>query len=166
MVQAQRLGKIYIKSQSDIMLENFDTISELNKKRQEYGNVVARFCEPLLKDTIYMGDIYQASQNGYFDPVEERRAFIFVVLFFYFPKKLLSMEKCRTEVVQRMCELTHCSQSLVSFDSRDLLFQYKHYKSFRDLVNRTINRAVQILGSKGINAKLYVTRFGNEEKEN
>lgn len=148
------------------MLENFDIILELNKKRQEYGNVVARFCEPLLKDPIYMDAIYQAAQNGYFDPVEERRAFIFTVLFFYFPKKLLGMKKCRSEVVQRMCELTHCSQSLVSFDSRDLLFQYKHYKSFRDLTNYTINRAVRILDSEGINAKLYVTRFGDEEKEN
>lgn len=148
------------------MLENFDAIVELNKKRQEYGNVVARFCEPLLKDAIYMDGIYQASQNGYFDPVEERRAFIFTVLFFYFPKKLLNMEKCRTDIVQRMSELAHCSPALVSFDSRDLLFQYKHYKPFRDLVKHTINRAVRFLSSKGINAKLYVTRFGDEEKEN
>lgn len=148
------------------MLENFDIIAELNKKRAEYDDAVARFCEPLLKDIKYMNEIRQASQNGYFDPVEERRAFFFAVLFFYSPKKLLSIKKCRTEVVQRMCELTHCSQSLVSFDIRNLLFQYKHYESFRNLVNRTINRAVQILGSKGINAKLYVTRFGNEEKEN
>lgn len=148
------------------MLENFDTISELDAKRKEYSNAVARFCEPLLNDTRYMEEIYQASRNGYFDPVEERRAFIFAVLFFYFPKKLLSMEKCRTDVVQRMSELTHCSPTLVSFDSRNLLFQYKHYKTFRDLVNHTIHRAVRLLGSKGVKAKQYVTRFGDEEEEN
>ncbi len=148
------------------MLENFALINELDAKRVEYASAVSRFCEPLLHCVDFIEDIYKASQFGYADPVEERRAFIFAVLFFYSPKKLLSMERCRPDVMAKMCALTKCSQSLISYDSRNLLFHYQHYVELRMLVDETIERAKKLLLLRGINAQPYIIRFGNEEKEN
>lgn len=147
------------------MLENFNQITELDSKRAEYATAVSRFCEPLLHCVDFIEDIYAAAQHGYYDPVEERRAFIFTVFFFYAPKKLLSWESCRPEVMKKMCTLTKCSQALISHDSRNLLFQYNHYVELRILVDSTIERAKEFLHKKGINAKHYILRFGNEEKE-
>lgn len=143
------------------MFESLEILISLEHQRQEIEKIIRDITEPLLHDVVFIQHIHEMVRDiKGLSKSEERQLFILLVLLFYSPKKIVIGMKINKRVMKEMCHVTGCSQALLSFYSKDLVFLYHHYKKFRDCFEYALDKAADILVSEGVDRNKLYTYIG------
>ncbi|MBQ0074620.1 MAG: hypothetical protein KBT34_10545 [Prevotella sp.] len=134
------------------MFENLDLIRDLERQREQIAKIEAHICEPLLSELSYIQTIWDTIKAyGHKDKTEERMFFIFITLLFYAPKKLVVGARLCKRLMNELCKLTKCRQSLLSHNSENLMFYYQKYNLFHDNVDILLDKVTSSLVTAGVN---------------
>lgn len=124
-------------------------ISRIQEVREEKSRLSMEendLSEPFLTDLNQIDVIHEEyvrylSDNGLENDSSHRLAFVFVVMYLYSVGSLAG-GKMRYGIRDRIAQVTGCSLTLISHNSSQVMFQYSHYKDFRDEVDEILRRVM------------------------
>lgn len=126
----ERLQELYVARQERMMWE----------EREEF------LSRPLIRDVSIIDELWLKADVS---NVRNRKAFVFVVLYYFSPTKLCDGKMARP-VMQRLAEVTKCSKSALSHNCEDVVLQYNLYKDFRDMTHKIICTLREIIKERGM----------------
>lgn len=121
------------------MFNKIISIQEIKQKKESVLQSEKEVCSPLLTDYSQIPLIYEWFKNYMNrqdcppnpDSVNQRKKFIFVILYLYAPASILGYKMpngLRAKIAVTLGVQKHCS---VSMYCEDLIFLSQHYKGFR-----------------------------------
>lgn len=132
------------------MFENLEILVKMQEQKDRFVEIKKRVLTPLLTDLSYIEKLYTISgELKGMTKTERRQVFIFVILLFYSPEKIIG-GKTNQSVMAEFCRVTECTISLISHNSQNLLFYCNHYDNFRKAVQRLINDMCVMLMADGM----------------
>lgn len=147
------------------IMQSVDRLREIRNAKSELSAEENMMCMPLIEDLTLIDDIYKVflgyiKDNNLELNSNERRKFIVVVLYLY-SLGTLAGGKMKNGIRDRLAEVTGCTCTLISHNCENLIFQYTHYKEFKEGVDELMRRVVETLPvnitpvSSGCHAKGY-----------
>lgn len=126
-----------------------ERIQEIRTLKSELSAEEGHLVQPFLDDLTLIDSIYEVflkylSDNYLACDTNERRKFILVVLFLYSVGSLAG-GKMKVGIRDRIAEVTGCTRSLISHNCENLLFQYTHYKDFKDGADEIMRRTLEAI---------------------
>jgi len=129
-----------------------EELQDLDIKRREIEEILHSESQPLLNSLSHLRRIYEICNKEYYRK-EKKTLFLFVVLMLYAPAKLILGTKIRKPLMRELCEVTGCSQSLISHRCENLLLKYRIYYFFNDLARELMKDIREVLVNEiGMNA--------------
>lgn len=135
--------------------ERLKELDEARQMRQIWQERECFLSKPIINDLGVIDELWALTNNG---GVRSRKAFVFVVLYFFSPSKL-SGGKIIRPVMRKLSSVTGCTKSVLSHNCEDLVIQYSLYRDFRENVSSIIDALVGILRRRGVSEeviKLYL----------
>jgi len=140
-------------------------LQEIRTAKSELSAEESRRSAPMLEDLTYIDTIYDVylqylADNNLSVTTMERRKFIIVVLYVY-SLGTLAGGKMKSGIRDKIAEVTGCTVSLISHNLENLMFQYTHYREFKEGVDELLRRTIEVLPinitpiSNGCHAKGY-----------
>lgn len=134
---------------------NFDKIIRLKKieiDKAELLNEEKILKEPTLTDMNLIPDIYEIYKSTIgknYASVQNRKKFIFVVLYLYSPSTLSCNKRMPTGLRDEIASVVNLyNKSTISTNYSDVIFLYQNYSDFRNDVSRIYNSIVEKLNEK------------------
>ena len=127
--------------------ERLKELDEARQMRQLWQERVDFLSKPVITDFSIIDELWKVTAKG--KGVRQRKAFVFVVLFFFSPSKL-SGGKIIRPVMRRLSAVTGCTKSVLSHNCEDLVIQYSLYKDFRNSVRVIVDELIEMLRTRGV----------------
>lgn len=127
--------------------ERIEELQEARKMRilwQERENFLSR---PIVQDLTMIDELWRRAFVNK-PNVRQRKAFVFVVLYFFSPSKLAGGKIIR-QVMQKLSRITGCTKSVLSHNCDDVVMHYHLYRDFRQRVKKVADVLVELLMEKG-----------------
>lgn len=120
---------------------------------QERENFLSR---PLVDDLSIIDELWRGMGDY---SIRKRKAFIFVVLYFFSPQKLVGGKMSRG-VMRRLVAVTSCTKSVLSHNCEDVVMQYRLYKDFRAMVDELAKALAVMLLDRGCDENIINCVYG------
>ena len=127
--------------------ERIDELTETRQTRLMWQEREYFLSRPLVKELPIIKELWTRAFTMK-PTVRQRKAFVFVVLYFFSPTKLAGGKTIRS-VMQKLSRVTGCSKSVISHNCDDVVMHYRLYSDFRNIVQGIINIMVEILLERG-----------------
>lgn len=153
------------------MEKTINRLIEIRNIKSELSKEENLLLVPTLEDISKIDDIYDVfkgyveDNNQEFDTTR-RQQFLFVVVFLY-SVGTLAGGKMKVGLRDKISEVTGCGKTLISHNCINLLFQYTHYKEFKDGVDELMRRVSERISLErpnlygGCHSKGYLIRMAD-----
>ena len=141
--------------------ERIKELSEARQMKLMWQERETFLSRPLVTDLSIIEDLWKEIDKS---SVRKRKAYIFVVLYFFSPQKLVG-GKISRGVMRELVSVTKYTKSVLSHNCEDMVMQYRLYKDFQIMVDEMLQVVVGMLSRKGCNEDVINCMYGKSYKK-